>query len=157
MKRLGVVETEWRNYFYANIDGTYNDIKNFMVRVELISDSHEQIVEGVLKDNSELVRECKEEIMFQKEQLKETITEFIEFCMSNADSDIETDTEEILMDIADNGTSSIFYIVVDDWKNWGNKSNEIWKSLNTNHKNDLNYIHDDLCKLIMQEVYNDIK
>lgn len=43
MRKLSNAGEAWRNYLYANYDGKYNDVEDFLTRIELISDSQEQL------------------------------------------------------------------------------------------------------------------
>jgi hypothetical protein len=157
MKRLTEVGESWRDYLYANHNGYYNDVKDFITRVHLISDSQEQLLETMLEDepNMELVKECKEEIAFQRGQLEDIAKEFVDYYNSNIPSKQKLITDDILNDLCKEGTNDYLYEIATEWQEWGNKVHRIWDNLDDSYGRGLNYIHDDLCKLVMKEVYSD--
>jgi hypothetical protein len=154
MKVLTLFGKAWRDYLFANCDGIHNDAKDFMIRIELIRDSQDQILETMLEDtpNMELVAECKGEIAFQRVQLEDMINEFVNFEDIPADEKLSAD--EILMDLCDAATNSYLYEIASEWKVWGEKSHKICEKLNELYGYGIGYIHDDLCKLILSEIIN---
>ena len=154
MKALTALGESWRDYLFANRYGNHNYVKDFMIRVELIRDSQEQILETMLDDvpNMELVAECKGEIAFQRTQLEYMINEFTHFSDVHPGDMLSAD--EILMDLCDAATNSYLYEIAAEWKDWGEKSHVIYDKLNDMYGYGLDYIHDDLCKLILTEILN---
>lgn len=51
------------------------------------------------------------------------------------------------------GTNGYLYEIAKEWKKVGKKAHEIWDQIDDSYGEGLNYIHDDLCRLIMIEVY----
>lgn len=160
MRRLTTFGRAWRNYLFAYNDGIHNDTKDFIVRVQLIKDDKEQLTDAMLMDNPdmELVGTCKSEIAFQKDQLQDMINEFIKFCKESSNypashADEMLTLDDILTDLCGEDIHSYLYEIADEWKEWGEKVHRIWDVLNDNYGNGHYYIHDDLCRLIMDEVY----
>lgn len=153
MRILTELGAAWRNYLYANRDGKFNDAEDFLIRVELITDSHSQILETMLENepNMDLVKECKDEIAYQRNQLEDMVKEFVEF--ANLPADYTQSSDEILTDLCDAGSASYLYEIASDWKEWGVKVNRISERLNDSYGYGIGYVHDELCKLIMEEVY----
>lgn len=156
MKILTDCGKAWRNYLYANYNGKFNDIDDFITRIQLISDSQEQLLETMLEiePNLALVTECKEEIDFQKGELADIVREFVDFYNDNFpyDEDKLIDTE-ILIELCHEGINCYWYEIAMDWKEWGEKAHKIWVNINDNNGYGLYYIHDTLCEMIMNEVY----
>lgn len=161
-RRLNEIGMAWRNYLYANDAGIHNDAKNFMIRLDLIGSSHDQILETMLEDapDMELVKACKEEIKFQREQLEEMIGEFVDYCKDNCSVDIilkdtcRTDAaDDILNDICTKGTNGYFYVIAEEWKEWDKNIQEIYESLSEKSNSDISDIHDDLFESFMQLIY----
>lgn len=155
MRRLTDLGKSWINYLFANDDGEHNDIQDFLVRVSLINNSHVQILETMLDDipNMDLVKECKDEIAFQRFQLEDMMNEFVDF--TNLPVDERLSADEILTDLCDAGTNSYLYEIASEWQEWGEKAHRIWDKLNDCYGHGLHYIHNDLCRLIMVEVHGD--
>jgi len=160
MKKLTEIEKLWRDYLYANHDGVYNDVENFMIRISLINDSREALLETMLEDepNMELVKECKEEIAFQKEQLEDIVKELIEYDSHNNGifPDKQKEINVIIDDLCREGSIDSFYRIAEEWQSWGERTHRIWYELNECYNGKLYHIHDDLCKLIMEEIYNSL-
>lgn len=155
MKILNEYGEAWRNYLYANSNGERNDVKDFMIRLQLISDSHDQILETLLgtDPNVELIKECKDEIAFQREQLIYIVAEFIDYYFDNALKKEQVNPNDILNDLCIMGTKHILYELAEEWQTWGEKAQRISGKLNVLYGCGLDYIHDDLSKLIFKEVY----
>lgn len=154
MRRLSEFGREWRNYLYANQDALFNDAADFKTRVELISDAHEDLVKAMLEDEPDMqqVSDCKEEIRFQREQLTDIMQEFAtEYCSLSSGETVPTD--EILDEICNDATDHFMYEIATDWMDWGEKTQKIWNILNGEYDYNLLALHDDLCELIMDEVY----
>lgn len=153
MRKLTEIEEQWRNYLYANYDGKYNDAEDFIARIQLIDDSHDQILETMLENNPdmELVKACKEEIIHQIDALKDLVAEFVDY-YNNSDNTKDITLESLLTEFRYSATNSYLYEIAEDWQNWGIKSNNIWKKLSDSYGNGLQHIHDDLCILIMDEL-----
>lgn len=161
MRKLTEIGEQWRNYLYANLDGKYNDAEDFITRIQLIDDNHEQILETMLEINPdmELVKACKEEIIFQIEALNDLVEEFIDYYNNSyhTNENVESITlESFLTEFRYSTTNSYLYEIAEDWQNWGIKSNNIWEKLSDRYGNGLQHIHDDLCLLIMDEAYNNV-
>jgi len=157
MRGLNDFSEAWRDYLYANgEDYAAPDPDNFITRVQLISDSHEQLLEAMLKDepDMELVAVYKEEIAFQREQLKETIGSFADYCRYRNYESEPIDIDDILNGLCSNGTNYFMYEVAVDWNNWGERAQRIWERLNDSYGCGLIHIQNDLCKLILKEVYD---
>jgi len=121
MYRLTGFTRAWRNYLYANKEGNYNNCEDFITRVQLITDSHEQILENVLSENrsEELEKACLEEIEFQLENLIDLIDEFIDYYFRNNSEGISktnSPKEEIIDSLRKKGTADALYLVADEWK-----------------------------------------
>lgn len=142
---------EWRNYLYANSSAFHNDVDDFLIRVQLISDSHAEILATMMLDepNMGLVKECLVEIQYQTNVLSDMINEFIEY--ANPHEGIELSANELIDGLCKHGTDDYLYQVADDWKEFGEKANKLCSKLNDKHSNVLNYIQDDLCKLILDD------
>ena len=144
----------WRNYLFANHDSYEKDIGDFKIRVELIGDSKEQWMEELLKQepNEELIKECKEDITFQKEQLTPMLQEFVEYCI---DRNIETETvEEMLENICQHDYNNEMYRIIEEWEDIGKAADDMWDILDDRYGRGLNYMRDDLCELFMDTVQN---
>ncbi len=142
---------EWRNYLYANSSAFHNDVNDFLIRVQLISDSHADILETMMlvEPNMELVKECKDEIQFQINMLRDMLKEFILY--ANPTEGIELSADELLDGLCNHGVDDYLYQIADDWKEFGEKARELFSKLNDLHSNVFNYIQDDLCKLILDD------
>ena len=152
MRRLTHFYEQWRNYLYAYKDGAYNDVNDLIIRINIINNSHEQLLEAMLckEPNMELVEDCRTEILYQKETLEDLVNEFVEYFNNSNKEKIEKDY--ILEGVAKEGNQNDLYIIAEEWREWGEKANRIWSKLNDNY-DQLNSLQDDLCKMIMDEVY----
>lgn len=153
MRRLNSVSEAWRNYLYANGDSHLNDVDNFFTRMELITGSQEQILETMLlnEPDMQLVRECKEEIAFQREELKEMVTDFCNYyenCVSSKEQAVLP--EEILDELCISGINGCLYEVAKDWEKLGKRAYLIWDKLNDSYSGGVSYIRDDLCKAVFE-------
>lgn len=118
MTRLTTLTKLCRNYLFSNpeaIDRQYvSDIKT---RLQIITDSREQLLDALLKEDSEdvnLVKDCKDEIKYQLKMLDDFIEEFTEYCIGNG-LDIEK------KDVSDSlnlhmGIESDLYIICSEWE-----------------------------------------
>lgn len=162
MRRLTKFGRAWRNYLYANCDGIHNDAEDFIIRVQLISDNKEELMDAMLMDSPDmiLVDECKAEVAFQRVQLQEMINEFIEFCKDSNNYTISDvydilTLDDILTDLCGEDIHNYLYEIAEEWKEWGEKVHTIWEVLKSNYGDSLINIHDSVCRLIMDEVYGE--
>jgi|GEM_PF-2555245 len=153
MKRLDDVGKSWRDYLYANHDGEYNDPKDFMVRVSIIYDCQEQVLDAMLEDNPDMasVKESKEEIVFQREALEDIAEEFVAYHNSNLSHKLKIEKSIILYMFCKRETENYFYQIAEEWESLGEKAHSLWEKLGNSYGSGLIYIHEDLCKLIMEE------
>lgn len=143
----------WRDYLYANSDSLCSDADDFILRVQLISDSHDQILETMLEDtpNMDLVKECKDEIAFQIDHLKEMIGEFVD--TADLPDDCNLSMDEIISDLVFEGTKYYLYEIAAEWKQFGERAHKIFENLNDSYGYGIGYIGNDLCRLIYDEIY----
>lgn len=154
MIQLNKQGVAWRNYLFANHTSSEKDIDNFKTRVSLIGSAKEQWMETLLTNepNRELINECKEEIDFQKENLKPMLQEFVESCK---DRNIETNSvDEMLNDICQADCNSGLYRIIADWEDIAKAADSMWNMLEDRFGRELNYMRDDLCELFMDTVKN---
>ena len=129
MLNLNEPALAWRNYLFANHAGHENAGDHFKTRVSLIDDAKEQWMEELLKQepNEDLIKECKEEIAFQKEQLAPILQEYVEYCKYRH---IETGTvEEMLEDICQHGSNDITFRIFEDWEDIAEAAGKLWETL----------------------------
>lgn len=149
MRKLNKQGLAWRNYAFAYDGGIEKDIEDFKIRVSLIGDAKEQWMETLLTNepNQDLVNECKEEIKFQKENLKPLFQEFVDYCNNR---NIKADSvEEMLDDICRHDINSEMYIICCDWEDIGKEAESLWNQLNELSDGEIHYLKDDFCKLFM--------
>lgn len=154
MRILNDVTKSWRDFFYANQGNYEYEPKDFLIALELIGDSRSDILDAVMDDDPDreaIIKDAKEEISFQREKIEEMVKGFIEFTsVDKSTFDVQATIDYII----DYNTKSEFYIVIDEWKEWGGKAHKIWDNLSNMYGNGLSHIYDDLCTLIMNEVYD---
>jgi len=159
MIRLYEFGAAWRDYLYANHEGKHNDIEGFLIIIELIHEIQEGILEIMLRDEQdmELVKLNIKDIMFYKEHIKYLVNEFADYytekCNIPARQDPKAIADDILNDLGLATTDSYLYKIAKDWKEWGAKAKRVCNKLNDSYGNGLYYLHNDLCRLIMEEVY----
>jgi hypothetical protein len=160
MIRLTDIGRSWRNYLFANQDASYNDVKDFMTSVELITDSREQLVNSMLTDVPDmiLVEECRQEIAYQRMQLKDMMCEFVE--QINNDIEVESTPEALANDfideISENGTQAYFFKIAKEWEEYSEKTENIWNCLSKSSDIKIystSSFHDDICKIYFDEMY----
>lgn len=152
MIRLTEEGVLWRDFFFANNNGYFiPDYDVFETRVSLIADAKENLMEQILSDNpnNELIRAYKEEIEFQKENLSETMDEFIKYCKKNGSN--ASDKKELFEDIVNNDFSSGLWKILEDWKPITKYINTVTEKLEELHEN-IPDLKDDLSKLMMDSM-----
>ncbi|MGL6198719.1 MAG: hypothetical protein ACRC3H_07275 [Lachnospiraceae bacterium] len=148
MFQLNKLTKEWRNYLYANRAGSCNDPEDFMARVDLISDSHEQILENILSGNKseDIEKASLEEIDFQLENLNDLVDEFIEYYSANATNnalDLDNLKNDIIKELREKGTTGSMYIVANEWCKFKTDS-----QLMERFQNQVE-LYDEVCKCVM--------
>ncbi|MBO5239160.1 MAG: hypothetical protein J6B50_10375 [Lachnospiraceae bacterium] len=133
MRRLNPLTMAWRDFFYAYHDGYFNDNEEIGIRVQMIQDERENILEQVLKSNPDwkLVEESKQEINFQLEEVEDIVKEFSQQYTTRYRFGIEPDEIQkiILEDFSSYGTESEFYLVVDEWKELAENAHQVLQGL----------------------------
>lgn len=151
MLRLTEEGIAWRNYFFANEQGTYDKVNNFEIYTSLISDDKDDLVKEMLgKERSYVIEECKEDIEFQKEKLESILKDFREYCVENKLT--VPNTEMLIMDLVNNDVESGLYKIIQDWKESYLFIDSICNSLEKKFDIDI-YMRDEICKTIMNEIY----
>jgi len=153
MRRLNEVGKSWRNYLYANYDGVFNEVEDFVLRVGIINDSMEELLDTMLEDepDNQLVKECKEEITFQRESLRNIAKEFADYHNNVLEHKIEIFQDVILNEFCKREIDNYYYQIAKERESLGGRAHKIWDRLNDNYGDGLRYIHDDLCKMILDE------
>lgn len=156
MRCINDFSETWRNFLFANgEDFAGPDVDDILTRVDLISSCHEELLEEMLKTEPDMmiVSGYKEEIAFHRMQLEDIILLFAEYYHSHSFEKRTIDINEILDGFCSQGTNYFLYEIAKDWKEWGDRVFKIWDKLNDRYGNGLHYIQNDLCKLIMEEIY----
>ena len=150
MRKLYEPQSAWKNYLYAYQDGRFNDVEDFLIRVQLINDCHIQILETMLENepNMDLVKECKKEIAYQRTMLHDIIVEYLEYY--NPSSEQKLSVDSLLDDLCKAGRGSYLYEVAEEWHICGTKAHQIWETLSNSKGGRLDSLHDDLCRLYME-------
>ena len=123
MRQLNAVTLAWRNFMFTSFETSFekeNEIKEFDSRISLIQDSRESMLEELSKDNPnvELIKGCREEIIFQKDELSELVNRFGEYWESECQGTNREIIENEVLDSFSKGTESYFYQVVYDWQEY---------------------------------------
>lgn len=153
MIRMTEQDVLWRNFFFAKYDNYYKpDYDEFEARVGLIANAKENLMKQILSEfpNNELIKEAKEEIEFQKEQLSETIEAFIKYCNENGYANTDN-KEQLLEDIVNNDFNSGLWKILEDWKPITQYVNSVIDKLEGLH-DCTSDLREDLSKLMMDNM-----
>ena len=124
MRRLTPFTLVWRNFLYANQNGYANDPEEFLLRVQMIQDQRDAILEQMLKPEPDLflVEVAKEEITFQLDNLEDIIQEFSRYAEGyhfyEAYESMEILQKEVYEDLQSAGTESELYIIAEEWQKY---------------------------------------
>lgn len=152
MRRLDECGIFWRDYLLANSEGAFNDVEDFVTRVDIIGDVLSDLPDAVFADtqDSELIKAIKEEVDFQCKMLGEMIGEFADYCEGRGADWMADDFCGCIMDeLRREGTYSFFYEVALDWKDIGKQIADRWSRLDEDYGYGIGYLFDDASRLFM--------
>lgn len=128
MRRLTPLTLVWRNFLYANQDGYANDPEDFLIRVQLIQNERDGILEQMLKSEPDLflVEVAKQEIAFQLDNLEDMIQEFSQYAEGyHFYESMELLKKEVCEDLQSAGTESELYIIVEEWQEYAANARKV--------------------------------
>ncbi|MBQ3584518.1 MAG: hypothetical protein IJA27_07370 [Lachnospiraceae bacterium] len=161
MLRLDKYGKAWRDYLFAvsPYDAPERDLEDFITRVSIIDDSREEWMTSLFlltEPNEEVIKECQEEITFQRDAIRPMLKEFSEYCIENG---LEISQKELFIEdnlnlICMKGMESELLVIYRQWEPIAKAAKSVWERFcDSDSYEGLEYLQEDFFKSFMDEIY----
>lgn len=154
MMRLDEEGRAIRDFLFANYKSGI-DIDDIEMMIDIIENAKEDWINEAVKEavtgssDKDVIDGYKEEIEYQRAQLKPYIKELAAYC---DEQNIIINETEVLDNICQYGTKSSLYRIITEWKDIAEFADNIWDRIDDSYGRGLGYLRDDMCKYIMDEL-----
>lgn len=159
MLRLNEEGKAWRDYLFAvsPYDAPERDLEDFITRVSIIDDSREEWMTSLFllaEPDEEVIKECQEEIAFQRDAIHPMLKEFSEYCIENG---LEISQKEFieynLNLICMKGMESELLAIYQQWEPIAKAAKNVWeKFCDSDSYEGLEYVQEDFFKSFMDGI-----
>lgn len=153
MMRLNESGKMLRNFIFADRERGKIDIKDVAVRISIIDDMKDQIFEEIIKEepDQEVITACRDDIEYQAAELRDIFRNYPDYAVGYRE---KMTLDELMEDVVKNGRESSLQRIIDDWTDIADFAEKVWDRLDDSYGRGLDYMKDDLCEIIMDEIYD---